>query len=148
MKLIEWGNDKGHYDIGFIKQDYPDLYGFMESQIGQMSLVHKAIIDVTQNTSGILITFVLRPQTSADFITKRLEGVGVAFDKSMMASGEMITFETDWAKGRVHLDGRTETWQFQINEEYMAGQFNSGDYDEYGEKKPPMDNYAKQRGRR
>lgn len=120
MRLNEFGNDQGHPGIEDVERDHPELYGFMLNQVGQLSLTQKAVVDMTDNTSGHLVTIVLRPATDYEFIQKRLEGAGVEVEPVSMASGTMLSFSMPFAEARVHIDGRTETWQFQINSEYYG----------------------------
>ena len=97
-----------------VKNDHPEIYAFMQVQIGQMSLDQQAIVDMTDNPEGHLVSIILRPPTSLEFIHRRLTDAGVEVGLTDMMTGSMLSGDLPFAFFRVTIEGRTETWEFQI----------------------------------
>ncbi len=117
MRLNEFGNDKGP-TIEDVKQDHPEIYEFMERQIGSMSLEQQTVVDMFDMSSSHHVILIIRPALGLDSTELMFQRQKVQYERTQMASGDMLHGSLPFANFRVTTDegygNVTEKWDFEI----------------------------------
>ena len=143
MRLNEFNGHGEKNDIEKVRDMHPEVYQFMEKQIGHMALEQQTHGSMSEMASGHSVMFQIKPSAGLGNTKAGLDQDGISYEVTEFPSGPMIVAQTPVGEARIELQGHqqgnmTETWRFHI----------PVSYDDRGERIAPMDNYAKQRGRR
>jgi len=118
MRITEFGNDKGHPTIQDVKKDHPEIYAFMEEQIGHMSLEQQTVVEMFDMSSSHYVILSIKPALGLDSTEIMLQRQKVKYERTQMASGDMLSGILPFASFRVTNDhgygNVTERWDFEI----------------------------------
>ena len=118
MRIQEFGNVKGHSTIEDVQKDHPEIYAFMERQIGLMALEQQTVVDMFDMSNSHHVVLVIKPAMSLDSTEMLLQRYKIQYERTQMASGDMISGTLPFANFRVTHDARwgnpSEEWNFEI----------------------------------
>ena len=118
MRINEFGNDKGHPSIQDVQKDHPEIYEFMRRVIGSTSLEQQTIVDMFDMSSSHHVVLVIKPALDLDATGMMLERLKVKYERTQMASGDMLSGTLPFANFRVTTGddwgSKTEKWDFEI----------------------------------
>jgi len=118
MRLNEFGNDHGHYTIEDVEKDHPEIYAFMKEQVGHLALEQQTIVDMFDMSSAHHVILIIKPALSLNSTELMLQRQKVKYERTQMASGDMISGSLPFGNFRVTNDdsygNATEKWDFEI----------------------------------
>ena len=118
MRLNEFGNDHAHYTIEDVQQDHPEIYAFMKEQVGHLALEQQTIVDMFDMSSAHHVVLIIKPALSLNSTEIMLQRRNVDYERTKMASGDMLSGSLPFGNFRVTNDdkygNKTERWDFEI----------------------------------
>ena len=117
MRMREFGNDKGP-TIEDVQKDHPEIYAFMDKQIGYMALEQQTVVEMFDMSSSHHVILSIKPALSLNSTELMLQRRKIKYERTKMASGDMISGTLPFANFRVTNDdsygNATEKWNFEI----------------------------------
>lgn len=118
MRINEFGNDKGHPTIEDVQRDHPEIYAFMDKQIGYLALEQQTVVEMFDMSSAHHVILSIKPALSLNSTEVMLQRQKVKYERTKMAGSDIISGSLPFANFRVKNDDRygnaTEQWNFEI----------------------------------
>ena len=116
MRLNEFGNDDRGVEKA--KEMHPEIYKFMEDQVGYMALERQTTVSMMDMSSAHIVSFAIKPSAGTGNAQAGLEQSNIPHERTEMASGPMLTGQFGSIEFRVFTRGpagnSTQTWEFSI----------------------------------